>query len=246
MIMSQRFKLQLATDSLLIATRQLEVSVEQLQLIQVMVDVSLINPSTLALTYHILLPDRHLASVFDWPQWQQDQVKFIDYLWERTCLECFITGFSLMNDTTQAAHYIEINASPSGHYALYQFVDYRQPDCMPPTPLYKASSDEQASINWTARSPSKRFFDISLFTVAQYPKVTSNSLSALIFTAVYNYKRSFTIDLDQIPSSLLANGIEQLHPCVILYFDSVALYFAAKHASPPDFHQQHYWTNFKP
>ena len=251
MIMSQRFKLQLATDGLLIAARQLEVFVEQLQLIQVMVDISLINPSTLALTYQIQLPNRRLASVFDWPQWQQDQVKFINYLWERTCLECFITGFGLMNDTTQATHYIEINASPSGRYALYQFVDYRQPDCMPPTPLYKANSDEQASIDWTARSPLTRFLNISSLNVAQHlktqcPKVTPNALSALIFTAVYDYRRSFTIDLDQVPSSLLANGIEQLHPCVILYFDSVALYFAAKHAAPPDFHQQHYWTNFKP
>ena len=244
--MSQRFKLQLATDGLSIAAQQLDISVEQLHLIQVIVDISLIQPSRLALTYQIHLPHRHLANLFDWPQWQQDQVKFIDYLWEQTCLECFITGANPSNDVNQITNYIEINASPSGRYALYQFSDYRQPDCMPPTPLHKANSDEQASIDWTARSPLTRFFNISSLNVAQCPKVMPNSLSALIFTAIYDYRRSFTIDLDQLLSSLLANGIEQLHPCVILYFDSVALYFAAKHASPPDFHQQHCWTNFKP
>ncbi|WLP94033.1 hypothetical protein [Psychrobacter sp. M13] len=244
--MSQRFKLQLAMDGLSIAARQLSISVEQLHLIQVMVDISLIQPSTLALTYQIRLPNRRLASLFDWPQWQPDQVKFIDYLWEQTCLECFITGANPSSDIDQTTHYIEINASPNGRYALYQFADYRQPDCMPPVPLYKANSDEQASINWIAHLPLNRFLNTSSLNVAHRATSTPNSLSALMFTAVYDYKRSFTIDLDQLPRSLLAKGIEQLHPCVILYFDSVALYFAAKHASPPDFHQKHYWTNFKP
>ncbi|MDN5566584.1 MAG: hypothetical protein L0G25_07235 [Psychrobacter sp.] len=244
--MSQRFTLQLATDSLSIAARQLDISVKQLQLIQVIVDISLIKPSRLALTYQIRLPNRRLVSLFDWPQWQQDQVKFIDYLWEQTCLECFITGANPSNDINQTTDYIEINASASGRYALYQFVDYRQPDCMPPMPLYKANSNEQASIDWTAHSSLNFFLNISSLNVAQCIEVTPNSLSALIFTAVYDYKRSFTIDLDQLPASLLANGIQQLHPCAILCFDSVALYFAAKHASPPDFHQQRYWTSFKP
>ncbi len=227
------------------AARRLDISVEQLQLIQVIVDISLIKPSRLALTYQIRLPKRHLASLFDWPQWQQDQVKFIDYLWEQTCLECFIAIANPSSDVNQTTDYIEINVSPSGRYALYQFVNYRQPDCMPPTPLCKAYSNERASIEWADNLP-MRVFNITPLDLAQYSKVEANSLSMLIFTAIYDYKRSFTIDLDQLPSSFLANSIQQLHPCAILYFDNVPLYFAAKHASPPDFHQQRYWTNFRP
>lgn len=247
--MSQRFKLQLATTSLVSDAKQIGVPVEQLHLIQVMVDITLIEPSKLRLTYQIRLPNSRLVSLFDWSPWQQNQVKFVDYLWEQTCLECFITGGSLTHDATQATHYIEINASPSGRYALYHFADYRQPDCLPPMPLYRANSDKQASIDWIDHLPMRHMhhmLNTNPLILSKSAKVPPNSLSALPFTAFYDYERHFTIDLTQLPSSLLANGIEQLHPCVILYFDSVALYFAPKHASPPDFHQHQYWTTYKP
>ena len=243
MIMSQRFRLQLATDDLSSAAQQLNVAVESLHLIQVRVDITLIKSSTLELTYHIQLLDSNLATLFDWAQWQQQQVKFTDYLWERTCIECFISSSSSIDGITQTTEYIEINASPNGSYALYHFDDYRQPNCLPPIPLHKANSNEQADISWTALSPKCHIFNINVPTLSQFIKMTPNSLSALTFTALHDYTRRFTVDLEQLPSSLL---IRQLHPCVILYFDNVALYFAPKHASPPDFHQQGYWTDFKP
>ena len=243
--MSQCFKLQLATTSLISDAEQIGVAIEQLHLIEVSVDVTLIEPSKLKLTYYIRLPDSRLANLFNWSQWQQRQVKFTDYLWEQTCLECFIAGKNSSADTTD---YIEINASPSGRYALYHFSDYRQPDCMPPMPLYQANSNEQASIDWINHLPTRHMFNtrnVNSLTLANSATVTPNCLSKLTFTAFYDYSRSFTIDLEQLPASLIASGIEQLHPCVILYFDNIALYFAPKHATPPDFHQRQYWTSFK-
>ena len=243
--MSQRFKLQLANTGLNSNAKQLGVPIEQLYLIDVVVDIALIESSKLKLTYHIRLHDSRLANLFDWPQWQQQQVKFTDYLWEQTCLECFIAGKNLSADATG---YIEINASPSGRYALYHFSDYRQPDSLPPMPLYQVDSNEQASIDWTDHLPMLHIFNtlnINSLTLAKSVTATANGLSALTFTAFYDYNRSFTIDVNQWPSNLFIGGIEQLHPCVILYFDSVALYFAPKHATPPDFHQRQYWTSFK-
>lgn len=239
--MSQRFKLQLANTGLNSNAKQLGVPIEQLYLIDVVVDIALIESSKLKLTYHILLHDSRLANLFDWSQWQQQQVKFTDYLWEQTCLECFIAGKNLLADATG---YIEVNASPSGRYALYYFSDYRQPDCLPPMPLYQANSNEQASIDWTDHPFNT--LNINSLTLAKSVTATANGLSALTFTAFYDYNRSFTIDLNQWPSSLFVGGIKQLHPCAILYFGSVALYFAPRHATPPDFHQRQYWTSFKP
>lgn len=43
-----------------------------------------------------------------------------DGLWEHSCLECFLAR------PGAAAPYIELNASPSGDWALYRFSGYRQ------------------------------------------------------------------------------------------------------------------------
>jgi hypothetical protein len=43
-----------------------------------------------------------------------------DGLWEHTCLECFLAR------PAAAAPYAELNASPSGDWALYRFSGYRQ------------------------------------------------------------------------------------------------------------------------
>lgn len=48
-----------------------------------------------------------------------------DGLWQSTCLECFFK-------TPGDARYVEFNATPRRKWNLYQFDDYRQPDCLPP------------------------------------------------------------------------------------------------------------------
>ncbi|WP_066802182.1 hypothetical protein [Moraxella oblonga] len=47
-----------------------------------------------------------------------------DFLWEKTCLECFF-------DFGQRA-YIELNFTPTGAFNLYHFDDYRTPNTLPP------------------------------------------------------------------------------------------------------------------
>lgn len=166
----------------------------------------------------------NLAAAVGWLDWQQQQVAFCDYLWEQSCLECFIGG-----PTTD---YVEINANPAGAFALYHFSDYRQPDTMPPPPLYNHSPcngnskpvayQQRASIDWQSDMLQNLVDDASAYPLA----------SAL--------SRHFSLQLAQLPAPLLP--LSQLHPCVILMLGDIPLYFAPKHAHPPDFHNRAYWT----
>lgn len=61
---------------------------------------------------------------YDFASFDKNLVKPSDFLWEKNCLECFITD--------NHKSYFEINTSPTGAYALYQFDDYRLPKQMPP------------------------------------------------------------------------------------------------------------------
>lgn len=214
--MSQIFSLKLATDSLISDAQRLAVTVQQLLQIEVKVTAEMItdsyqgvNKDYLSLNYNISLPTTALAEQLQWSSWHKDKVGFDDYLWEQTCLECFITS--------HAKSYVEINASPDGRYALYQFADYRNPSTLPPLPLLRNHSTERASIRWNN------------------DKTTSNS--------PLGYQRRFWLSLDELANNLLTNNNHLLiHPCVILYFGDTALYFASAHASPADFHNRHYWS----
>lgn len=231
--MSQTFHLQLATNTLLCDAQQLNVSPEQLQAIEVKVQATIINSSEpyLWLTYTITLPAiayDTLAAQLNWADWQLDHVNFTDYLWEHTCLECFIS-------TDNTASYIEINANPNGRYAIYQFNDYRHPSRLPPPPLYLTDTQQLASIDWAMDSKQP-------FNVNKQPHHKSQ-----------HYERRFGVALQQLNISLPSLKDDwslQLHPCVILQFstefDTSTLYFAPTHASPPDFHQRRYWTTFNP
>lgn len=53
-----------------------------------------------------------------WPKKALSQ-KFTDKLWETTCFELFAFG-------PDERTYVEWNFSPSGHYAIYEFSDYRK------------------------------------------------------------------------------------------------------------------------
>lgn len=241
--MNQSFNLFIAAETIANDAQQLGVTVDELQRICVKVDAKIIRQPVLRLqlTYQITLPNQVLAHQLAWPTWQQARVEFADYLWEETCLECFI-ACSPVNDehvtnTYETAPYIEINASPDGRYALYEFKSYRNPATLPPVPLYKADGRTRAYIEWTGNAK------LALMSVGSplspIPSVAQTS---------YRYERSFGLPLTQLPNQqyVIADTIiEQIHPCVILWFGETALYFASNHACPPDFHNRNYWPNFE-
>lgn len=237
--MSQSFDLYLATETLADDAQQLGVTVKALQQISVQVSATLVaQPEAyLQLEYRVTLPLKCLAAQLTWPKWQADKVGFKDYLWEQTCLECFLAGSLISsssskdNDkspkTNMTMSYIEINASPEGQYALYEFDSYRSPTTLPPRPLMYADGQTRAAINWID---------------GNNPKLLTHE--------PYHHQRSFRMPLDSLTSlnrkSDYSNDalIKYIHPCVILSFGEITLYFAPKHASPPDFHNRQYWTPF--
>lgn len=230
--MSQLFNLCLATETIATDAQQLGLTIEQLQDIRIEVSAKIINQpeSHLWLSYQIKLPNTSLAAQLDWPAWEQSQVGFSDYLWEKTCLECFIDNNAINTENAisnvEPTGYIEINASPSGRYALYQFNSYRNPSILPPTPLLKSDGRTRAHINWVNSA---------------FQKSSHYQLDQFI------YERSFGVPLTQLFNTSYDTNtitIERLHPCVILWFGNIALYFAPNHASPPDFHQRQYWPAF--
>ena len=156
-----------------------------------------------------------LQEALDWQPWQASKVLFTDYLWEQSCLECFIAGMR--------SDYIEINANPAGQYAVYHFDNYRSPAELPPRALQVSSvtSNQQASIHWHSTDS----FSLEMPTTAN---------------AICHLTRHFSFDLMQLPDTI--SSIHQLHPCVILNVAGVPFYFAPEHATPPDFHDRQYWS----
>lgn len=286
--MSQTFNLCLTTDTLAADAQNLGVTIEDLQNIQVEVIATLAQTAKrtqteqiaqsikqpewqLQLDYRVTLPLKSLAAQLDWPIWQSAQVGFVDYLWEQTCLECFLAGtlidstVSINNtnemgidsiDGNKTSPYIEINANPDGRYALYQFKSYRNPAALPPTPLLQADGQTSAFINWTASDclASNGTANPEQKSLSEQIKPFIDSLTPNITTTkTYVYERSFSLSLSQIHNKEdiindTDNGIDYIHPCVILSFSTTfgttALYFAPKHASPPDFHNLQYWSVF--
>ena len=243
--MSQIFDLRLATETLVADAQQLGVIVENLQDISVQVSATLSEQPAayLQLEYYVTLPIKSLAAQFNWSTWQLEQVGFTDYLWENTCLECFLAG-SLTNssskdsnnfpNTNKTTAYIEINASPNGKYALYKFDSYRAPATLPPKPLMQTDGKTRAAIDWIDCSDTSKLLIDSTIS-AHKP---------------YQYQRSFRVPLGSLTSLHHKADYNQdaiikyIHPCVILSFGETLLYFAPKHASPPDFHNRQYWASF--
>lgn len=240
--MSQTFTLCMATDTVVNDAQKIGVTVEELRRIDIQVTAKIVQRPTLhlQLTYCVTLPTPSLVAKLHWPTWQIKQVGFADYLWEDTCLECFITGSLVKNEIVyakSAAPYIEINASPDGRYALYQFEAYRNPSTLPPAPLYHLDRHERVGIDWD---------DEDLQQAS--PVDTSLPAESSPACALPSHERRFGIRLHQLSNRqyVLNNMVvESIHPCVILKFNETALYFAPRHASPPDFHNRHYWSKFK-
>lgn len=263
--MSQIFNLCLATDTLAADAEQLGVTIADLQGIQIEVVATLVNRAVIAqptewqlqLDYCITLPLKSLAAQLYWPTWQAEQVGFADYLWEQTCLECFLAGelinsaVSINENNNKTNPYMEINASPDGRYALYQFADYRNPATLPLAPLLQGNGQTRASIDWKATP-------FSVSNAAHNAALQAGSMPTSSFNGpliagakTYHFERSFYLSLNQLSQVQTTNdeiGIEYIHPCVILSFDTkfgkTALYFAPNHAVPPDFHDTQYWSIF--
>ncbi|CAN6961448.1 RES domain-containing protein [Psychrobacter okhotskensis] len=244
--MSQTFNLCIATETLANDAQRLGVSTDTLRDIQVVVHATIVQQPSLQLqlTYQIVLPTQSLADRLYWPTWKEAHVGFTDYLWEESCLECFIAGNTLNQDGIDSVDddsktaYIEINASPDGRYALYRFESYRNPATLPPFPLLVANKHTRAKINWIDPANSQ------IPSVEVKPSHKSSTAHTL-----YSDKRTFSVPIHKIFSQKFALSnlfIEHIHPCVILWFGETALYFASSHASPPDFHNRRYWSRFNP
>lgn len=227
--MHHSFRLQLATNTLTADAKRIGVTEAQLQAIHINVHATItqVTEPILWLTYHIKLPNPTLAAQLQWSEWQAHQVNFTDYLWQKTCLECFISG----SKTTQ---YVEINANPNGQYAIYQFSAYRSPSSLPPIPLRQPNSQHLARVHWAT--------DADYQNQHQDEKQSANKMDD---KPSLEHTRRFGMALEPQIQAMPVEDL-QLHPCVILYFGTVALYFAPAHASPPDFHQRHYWCTFTP
>ncbi|MGO2277734.1 MULTISPECIES: hypothetical protein [unclassified Psychrobacter] len=256
--MNQSFNLRIATETIAKDAQQMSVSIEELESISIEVSAKITQQPALqlVLTYRVILPSQTLANQLNWPIWQQAQVNFTDYLWEETCLEFFIAGSKLndskVNDedivTTHqtmphnilfqhSPSYVEVNASPDGRYALYQFESYRNPAALPPVPLYEADRTTRVSIDWNDHK------DLTAISVESL-----SSSTPTVVQSAFRYERSFSLPITQLPNQQYAVAnimIEQIHPCVILWFGETDLYFATSHASPPDFHNRDYWPNFE-
>lgn len=237
--MSQTFILGIATDTIASDAQLLGVSLDELKRICVLVSADIVRQPALhlQLTYQVTLPTPSLAAKLNWLTWKPQQVGFSDYLWEETCLECFITGDLIKGEASHANTtdaYIEINASPDGRYALYQFESYRNPATLPPTPLYDVDGYTRMGIDWADEAMQQRpTVNTSLYN-------TSSPASPF-----QSHERRFRLPLTQLPNQQFAFNntvIKYIHPCVILKFNETVLYFAPNHASPPDFHNCHYWS----
>ena len=263
--MTQIFKLRLATDTVAVDAKQLGVSPIQLQDIQVTVSITHTQQPIphLSFTYYVQIPHAHLATQLNWPAWQAKNALFTDFLWEQTCLECFIaSGFSgHFGEHNETTSYIEINASPSGHYALYKFESYRNPESLPPPPLLQEIQEIQenkkarAFIDWhndTDNDNKTPHFTGALSSFLNYKSIANTyDFKNSLRIPRYCYQRSFSVPVEQLlldknhKPYKLNRYIKSIHPCVILQFGQTPLYYAQAHASPPDFHQRSYWSQFK-
>ncbi|WP_230660534.1 hypothetical protein [Psychrobacter sp. I-STPA10] len=198
--------------------------------------------------HHIEHKYNHISpAITPWFMWlplvdeMNPKDKQADFLWQSTCLECFIAGDTSDKQATDAQQYIEINVASSGHYAIYHFDDYRTPNMMPPRCLislpkiqkYLQSDSQNSNQNSLSNPP-------DLLTVTT---VDDEVINNAFTTNKMVFGRTVSIDLS--PLMQIWHCLTLIHPTVILQHQhsQQLLYFAPKHTNPADFHQQQLWSN---
>lgn len=134
--MQQNFVLKIAKESL--SGLKSNTLITHIKNIKITANLEIVN-HLLKVSFDILIPTKLQPDVI-WHTLDDNSFQQKDFLWEDTCLECFI------GDSTHT-EYIEINASPKGYFSIYHFDDYRTPKSMPPRAL-AINSTENAIISW--------------------------------------------------------------------------------------------------
>ena len=151
-----------------------------------------------------------------------------DFLWQSTCLECFIAGEPITKQQIETQPYLEINVASNGQYALYHFDDYRTPDVLPPKKLTSLA----AIHNYLNKRSTK--------LLTTQPLTTDFSMHAISNDHIVLGRQ---IDIDLSPLAQIWHCLTLIQPAVILQHrhSQQQLFFAPTHANPPDFHQYQLW-----
>lgn len=195
-------------------------------------------------TYHTTANGNNSPSdcIKPWFTWlplasQLEQVKPADFLWQSTCLECFLAGTTSDKPMSESQQYIEINIATNGQHAIYHFDDYRSPASMPPrklTTLPIIQDYLQSNSDSLQQQPL-----LTVSSATNLPEITSTNpcTNQVVFT------RQISMSLS--PLTKLWTNLSLICPTVILKHQNSEqlLYFAPHHTSPPDFHQQALWSN---
>lgn len=189
---------------------------KRLQAVQVEVSFFLSSRGQLHLDYQIYHSQHPNGKIdgLNWSTLKTADARFYDYLWQRSCLECFIGD-------QHHSHYVELNVSPSADYALYYFDAYRQPKQMPPRRL-AITTPPVITAHRTANNSSQ--YNTHVFDNPRHD---------------FGYHRHIQLDTKQLPTGL--QDCQLIHPCVVLLIHGTPIYYAHSHPTPADFHNRHYW-----
>ena len=144
---------------------------------------------------------------FDFPDFSIRNTEVTDFLWQDTCLECFFSNGK--------ENYIEINASPNGAYAIYQFDGYRTPNQLPP------QHAKGYQFYWQRDD-----LNLPNFYHRHINLLSHQELGARILIVTMEAINPCVILYQTI------NGEKQ------------PIYYAVNHANPPDFHDKTHLISF--
>lgn len=216
---------------------------------------SAVTKHTLTLTYCIALPldansanlisnvainKTHSTSTIEpWFTWQAlspsvANSKTVDFLWQSTCLECFIAGTTSDGQPNKSQQYIEINIASNGQSQIYHFDDYRTPECLPPRKLNNLPIiHNYLQQNLATHDPNASYL-LEITPIA-------NMADGTIIDNQAVFTRQVSMDLS--PLTQIWQSLTLIHPTVILQHRNslTQLFFAPIHANPPDFHKYELW-----
>lgn len=161
-----------------------------------------------------------------------------DFLWETHCYELFLAFSNEKNSP-----YLEVNFSPTGAFNLYQFDGYRTPPQLPPRCLIVSQNELAELFNLYRLNNQQTTFWHNPTSCQQALKTKIEQDFVL---AEHSYRLVMMVDLEILTEKLhggFANEV-WLNPCAVFFNqkdEKEIAYFAHQHATPPDFHDKHYW-----